>query len=76
MGVAVTPQEFHYVFFDAAAIADVAVALLEQLGMSDRELCIEVDETTPIARLRSGSAIRWSFEPRAAPSRTRSARGT
>lgn len=51
MGVTVTPQEFHYVFFDAAAIADVAVALLEQLGMTDRELCIEVDETTPIARV-------------------------
>ncbi|MGD9705662.1 MAG: hypothetical protein AB7Q42_07850 [Acidimicrobiia bacterium] len=51
MGVTVTPQEFHYVYFDAGQIADVAVGLLERLGMSDRELRIEVDETTPIARV-------------------------
>ena len=51
MGVTVTPQEFHYVYFDASAIADVATDLLEQLGMAERELRIEVDETTPIARI-------------------------
>jgi hypothetical protein len=50
VAVTVTPHEFHYVFFDASVIADVAADVLDRLGMADRSLHVEVDETTPIAR--------------------------
>jgi hypothetical protein len=49
--VTVSPEKFSFVFFDAKVIEDVAVSLLERLAMSDHALHIEVDETTPIARI-------------------------
>jgi len=51
MTVTVTPQEFKYVAYDAALIQRVAEELLDSLGI-DRDVAIEVDETTPLARTR------------------------
>ena len=52
MSVTVTPQTFNFVAYDAASIQHVAEQLLASLGMSDRDVHIEVDETTPLARTR------------------------
>ncbi|MEY2415151.1 MAG: hypothetical protein QOH53_485 [Ilumatobacteraceae bacterium] len=52
MSVTVTPQTFNFVAYDAALIQRVAEGLLESLGLADRDLNIEVDETTPLARTR------------------------
>lgn len=51
MTVTVTPENFQFVIFDAAVIADAATALMERLGMTGHDLQIEVDETTPLARI-------------------------
>jgi hypothetical protein len=52
MSVTVTPQTFNFVAYDAAMIQRVAEGLLASLGLADRDLTIEVDETTPLARTR------------------------
>jgi hypothetical protein len=65
MSVTVTPQEFKFVTFDAAVIQRVADDLLASLGLTDHELKIEVDETTPLARMRvsvEGGAIAITAE--------------
>jgi hypothetical protein len=56
MTVAVSPAEFRFVLFDADEIGRVATGVLAALGMSDHSLAIEVDETTPLARIRASSA--------------------
>lgn len=59
MTVTVSPDHFSFVMFDAAVIADTATALLERLGMTEHDLVIEIDETTPLARIHAteGSPI-------------------
>ena len=52
MSVMVTPQTFNFVAYDAPLIQRVAEEMLESLGLADRDLNIEVDETTPLARTR------------------------
>jgi hypothetical protein len=52
MSVTVTPQTFNFVAYDAALIQRVGEELLDSLGLADRDLNIEVDETTPLARTR------------------------
>jgi hypothetical protein len=52
MSVSVSPQEFKFVAFDAALIQRVAVDMLASLGLADRDVRIEVDETTPLSRMR------------------------
>lgn len=52
MSVTVTPQTFNFVAYDAAEIQRVTEALLSSLGMSDRDVRIEIDETTPLSRTR------------------------
>jgi len=51
VGVQVVPERFSLVQYDSAVIADLAASLLEQLGMGDRSLRIEVDETSLLGRL-------------------------
>jgi hypothetical protein len=51
MSVTVTPQTFNFVAYDAALIERVAEGLLASLGL-DRDVHIEVDETTPLSRTR------------------------
>ena len=51
MSVTVTPDTFHFVSFDAGLIQRVAESLLTSLGLGDRPVVIEVDETTPLARI-------------------------
>ena len=62
MTVSVTPESLTYVGFDAATIRRVTEDLLDKLGLGDRDVHIEVDETTPLARIRvdtsNGIAIR------------------
>jgi hypothetical protein len=50
MSVAVTPATFNYVDFDAAAIQRVGEQLVDALGI-DRDVLIDVDESTPLARI-------------------------
>jgi hypothetical protein len=50
MTVSVTPTTFQFVAFDAALIAGVAESLVAALAI-DRPVVVEVDETTPLARI-------------------------
>ena len=52
MTVSVSPSEFKFVAFDAAAIKQITEGLLHTIGLADRDVHIEVDETTPLARMR------------------------
>ena len=52
MTVSVTPQQFTFVAYDAALIQRIAEQLLVSLGMQDHDVAIEVDESTPLARVR------------------------
>jgi hypothetical protein len=52
MTVTVTPQTFNFVAYDAALIERVTDELLASLGLTDRDVNIEVDETTPLSRTR------------------------
>jgi hypothetical protein len=52
MSVTVTPQTFNFVAYDAALIERVTDELLASLGLTDRDVEIEVDETTPLSRTR------------------------
>jgi len=52
MSVTVTPQEFSYVAFDASTIERITNELLTSLDLADRDVHVEVDETTPLARMR------------------------
>jgi hypothetical protein len=51
MTVTVAPQEFRFVQFDAELIARVAEGLVQALGI-DRPVHIEIDESTPLARVQ------------------------
>jgi hypothetical protein len=51
MTVTVRPETFTFVSFDPGEIARVASGLASALGL-DRDIVIEVDETTPLARTR------------------------
>ena len=51
MSVTVIPQTFNFVAYDAAMIERVAEELVASLGL-DRDVHIEVDETTPLSRTR------------------------
>jgi hypothetical protein len=50
MPVSVSPRTFQFVHFDADLIERVATGLTAALGF-DRPVMIEVDETTPLARV-------------------------
>jgi hypothetical protein len=52
VSVTVTPQDFKFVAYDAGLIQRVAVELLASLGLDDRDVNIEVDEATPLSRMR------------------------
>ena len=52
MGVEVTPETFTYVLFDAPTIAGAVAELLERIGLDGRDVRVEVDETSPIARVQ------------------------
>jgi hypothetical protein len=52
MTVTVSPQTFRFVNFDSAVVERVAEELTASLGMS-QPLHIEIDETTPLGRVRA-----------------------
>ncbi len=52
MTVSVTPANFSFVDFDAELIRRIGDGLLEVLGI-DRPVHVEVDETTPLGRVRT-----------------------
>ena len=54
MGVTVSPEEFKFVFFDAGRITAVTEKLLDEVGL-DRDVTIEIDESTPLGRARVAS---------------------
>jgi hypothetical protein len=51
MTVTVCPDEFTLVLFDAATLQATMSDLMDRLGLSERALRVEVDETTPIVRI-------------------------
>jgi hypothetical protein len=51
MSVTVSPEQFSLVLFESGDIHRVASDLLERFGMADVDLVIEVDETSPLARI-------------------------
>jgi hypothetical protein len=51
MAVTVTPADFTFVHFDAGVIEGTVAELLDRLGMGGRDVAVEVDETSPIARI-------------------------
>ena len=48
MTVTVTPETFTMVNYDAAEIATIVQKLLDQIGLSDLDVQIKVDETSPL----------------------------
>jgi len=64
MTVTVTPQTFNFVAYDAALIQRLTEELLASLGLGDRDVNIEIDETTPLSRIRVeiGDAIQIRAE--------------
>ena len=52
MTVTVTPQTFNFVTYDASLIERVTDELLASLGLTDRDVNVVVDETTPLSRVR------------------------
>src|SRR5215210_7151288 len=52
MTVTVSPQTFTFVSYDASMIERVTDELLASLGLTDRDVHVEVDETTPLSRTR------------------------
>ena len=54
--VSVTPQEFHFVKFDAGEISSLASKLADQIGLpADTTIEIDIDESTPAGRVRTDS---------------------
>jgi hypothetical protein len=49
--VTVSPAEFHFVAYDSAAIAALADRVCNAIGLGDLVVQIDVDETTPLARV-------------------------
>jgi hypothetical protein len=52
MGVTVQPDTFTFVQFDAGAIRTAVEGLLERVGLADRDVQVDVDESSPIARVQ------------------------
>jgi hypothetical protein len=52
--VTVTPEEWKFVFFDGATITAITEKLMGEIGF-DRDVRIEVDESTPLGRARLSS---------------------
>jgi hypothetical protein len=51
--VVVTPQEFHYVKFDAARVAELTGKIADKVGFpADTEVRIEIDESSPLGRTK------------------------
>jgi hypothetical protein len=54
--VNVTPQEFHFVKYDAGRIAELTSTLADQIGLpADLVVELEIDEATPATRVRTES---------------------
>lgn len=54
--VHVTPQQFHFVTYDAARVAELVGTLADQIGLpSDAVINVEIDEKTPLTRARTDS---------------------
>lgn len=51
MTISVTPEVFNFVSFDASLIREIAEGLVTALALDEYSVAIEVDETTPLARL-------------------------
>ena len=49
--VTVTPEEWKFVFYDGARIAEITEKLIAEIGL-DRDVRIDVDETTPLGRAK------------------------
>ena len=50
MTITVTPEKFTMVNYDAGEIAAIVQKLLDQIGLSDVDVEVKVDETSPLGR--------------------------
>lgn len=48
--VTVTPQEFHFVLFDAAEITGLVSEVADLVGLGDKDIVVNIDEATPLGR--------------------------
>lgn len=51
MTITVTPETFHLVSFDAPYTARIAARVATMLGLDDVDICVNVDETSPLQRV-------------------------
>lgn len=55
--VEVTPDEFHFVSFDAGVIAAIVEQVADDIGLpGDAQIAVAIDEATPLGRARLTSA--------------------
>ena len=52
MAVTVAPEQFTFVAFDAAVIGRIVSDLLDRLGMTEHSVHVDVDESSPIVRIK------------------------
>jgi hypothetical protein len=51
--VVVTPEEFHFVAFDAGRVVELAGRIADKVGLpADAEIRIEIDESSPLGRTK------------------------
>jgi hypothetical protein len=50
--ITVIPEQFTYVSYDAGEISRIAAQMMDTLELAGRDVEIEVDETTPLSRIR------------------------
>lgn len=64
MSVEVVPDAFRFVAFDSAYISRVAEHLVAQFGLGEHNFRVDVDETTPLARITVviGDPIELKFQ--------------
>lgn len=66
--VRVTPQQFSFVEYDADVVAAIANKLVDDIGLGDAPVEVEIDEKTPLGRVRvdsigdDGAPIRLHIE--------------
>ena len=52
MTITIIPESFAYVSFDPERIREITAELVAAIGLDDRPITIEVDESTPLARTK------------------------
>ena len=57
MAITVSPGTFEFVSFDAAYIERIARIVAEQLGVTDVDFSVEIDETSALNRISTDASV-------------------